>query len=134
MFRRFDREWDVTNNDDHPRNHAFLQTTSGWRLSPAYDIVPAPLLSQGRRDLALTTGTFGRAASLYSLLSRCDVFGLTHDEAQQQLSSTLAVVQTWREFFARLGVEQRSIEMLEQAILPQCFFHKAPPQDIQCFR
>ena len=67
---------------------------------------------------------------MYNLLSRCDVFGLTYDEAQQQLSSMLAVVQTWREFFARLGVEPRSIEMLEQAILPQSFFRKTPPQDI----
>jgi serine/threonine protein kinase HipA of HipAB toxin-antitoxin module len=24
----------VTNNDDHPRNHALLQTRGGWRLSP----------------------------------------------------------------------------------------------------
>lgn len=35
---------DVTNNDDHPRNHALLHTFSGWRLAPAYgSIVPAPL-------------------------------------------------------------------------------------------
>ena len=33
----------ATNNDDHPRNHALLQTRGGWRLSPAYDILPVPL-------------------------------------------------------------------------------------------
>jgi HipA-like C-terminal domain len=39
----------VTNNDDHPRNHALLRTRGGWRLSPAYDIVPTPMVSQERR-------------------------------------------------------------------------------------
>lgn len=34
----------VTNNDDHLRNHAFAHDTHarGWRLSPLYDVVPAP--------------------------------------------------------------------------------------------
>ena len=41
----------VTNNDDHPRNHALLRRQKGWRLSPAYDLVPAPVVSLERRDL-----------------------------------------------------------------------------------
>ncbi|MDO8280335.1 MAG: HipA domain-containing protein, partial [Burkholderiaceae bacterium] len=46
----------VTNNDDHPRNHALLRRQRGWRLSPAYDLVPTPMISLERRDLALTVG------------------------------------------------------------------------------
>ncbi|MGJ7542477.1 HipA domain-containing protein [Variovorax sp. LT1R16] len=42
----------VTNNDEHPRNHALLRTQKGWRLSPAYDVAPAPVVSLERRDLA----------------------------------------------------------------------------------
>ncbi|MCK5736990.1 MAG: type II toxin-antitoxin system HipA family toxin [Spirochaetaceae bacterium] len=30
----------VSNTDDHLRNHGFLLTTQGWRLSPAFDINP----------------------------------------------------------------------------------------------
>jgi serine/threonine-protein kinase HipA len=30
----------VKNTDDHLRNHDFLLTNNGWRLSPAYDINP----------------------------------------------------------------------------------------------
>ena len=37
LFRRMVFNAMVTNNDDHPRNHAMLHTRSGWRLSPAYD-------------------------------------------------------------------------------------------------
>ncbi len=30
----------VKNTDDHLRNHGFLLTNDGWRLSPAYDVNP----------------------------------------------------------------------------------------------
>jgi serine/threonine-protein kinase HipA len=120
----------VTNNDDHPRNHALLQTKGGWRLSPAYDLLPVPLVSLERRDLALEVGRFGRAASLYNILSQCDVFGLTREEARALIDGMLDIVRGWREFFTRRGVEQRSIEMLEQAILPPSFFCDAPPDAV----
>jgi len=32
----------VSNTDDHLRNHGFLLSKAGWRLSPAYDINPNP--------------------------------------------------------------------------------------------
>lgn len=117
----------VTNNDDHPRNHALLQTRGGWRLSPAYDILPVAMVSVERRDLALEVGRFGRAASLYNILSHCDAFGLSKEEAQALIDAMLTVVRGWREFFTERGVEQRSIEMLEQAMLPPSFFRDTPP-------
>ena len=120
----------VTNNDDHPRNHALLHTKGGWRLSPAYDIVPVPLVSLERRDLALAVGRFGRVAGLYNILSQCDAFGLTKEEAQALIDGMLAVVRGWREFFLQRGVEHRSIEMLEQAMLPPSFFRDTPPDAV----
>lgn len=120
----------VTNNDDHPRNHALLHTKGGWRLSPAYDIVPVPMVSVERRDLALEVGRFGRAAGLYNILSQCDAFGLSKDEAQALIDGMLAVVRGWREFFIERGVEHRSIEMLEQAMLPPSFFRDTPPDAV----
>ena len=32
----------VSNTDDHLRNHGFLLTKQGWRLSPLYDVNPVP--------------------------------------------------------------------------------------------
>lgn len=126
LFMRMAFNAMVTNNDDHPRNHALLHTYSGWRLSPAYDIVPVPLVSQERRDLALEAGRFGRVASLYNLLSDCGAFGLSTQEAQALIDNMLSVVKGWREFFAGHNVEARSIDMLEQAILPDCFYRTEP--------
>ncbi len=130
LFRRMLFNAMVTNNDDHPRNHALLHTGGGWRLSPAYDIVPVAMVSQEQRDLALTCGSFGRSASRFNLLSRCDVFGLTQAEAEHELALMLHVVEGWREFFAREGVEAHSIAALEQAILPPSFYRDEPPQAI----
>src|ERR1019366_8013533 len=69
LFRRVVFNAAVTNNDDHPRNHAAIRTERGWRLPPAYDLVPMPMVSMERRDLALTIGSFGRTASIYNILS-----------------------------------------------------------------
>jgi serine/threonine-protein kinase HipA len=130
LFRRMAFNAMVTNNDDHPRNHAMLHTPSGWRLSPAYDIVPTAMVSQERRDLALEAGTYGRAASLYNLLSQCDAFGLSTEDARAIVESMLDVVRGWREFFAAHGVAAGTIEMLEQAMLPRSFYRDAPPQTV----
>jgi len=126
LFRRMVFNAMVTNNDDHPRNHALLRTAGGWRLSPAYDIVPIAMTSQERRDLALTVGEFGRTASIYNLLSRADVFGLSVEDAKAIMASLLNVVEGWKELFTKHGVEHRTIVMLEQAILPQSYFRTEP--------
>jgi serine/threonine-protein kinase HipA len=65
-------------------------------------------------------------ASLYNLLSDCDAFGLSTSDAQALIERMLGAVRGWREFFAKHNVEARSIEMLERAILPGCFYRTEP--------
>ncbi|MFM9969180.1 MAG: type II toxin-antitoxin system HipA family toxin [Burkholderiales bacterium] len=125
LFRRMVFNAAVTNNDDHPRNHAAIRSARGWRLSPAYDLVPTPAISQERRDLALTVGSFGRIASIYNLLSESGRFGLSIDEARKEIESIAVVVKTWREIFHTSGVEARDIETVAGAFLPACFFFES---------
>ena len=117
----------VTNNDDHPRNHALLRRRSGWRLSPAYDLVPAPVVSLERRDLALTVGSYGRTASIYNLLSQAGRFGLSGEEARQAIDDMVAVIRPWRDSFFACGVSVKDIEYIASAILPECFFFERRP-------
>ena len=42
LWRRIVFSMAVSNTDDHLRNHGFLMTDKGWRLSPAYDLNPTP--------------------------------------------------------------------------------------------
>lgn len=130
LFRRMVFNAAVTNDDDHPRNHALLQTGGGWRLSPAFDIVPVSRTSLERRDLALEVGRYGRAASLYNLLSQADAFGLSVSEARAIFDSIVEAVRDWRTFFAERGVERSTIEALERAILPPSLFLEAAPAPV----
>ncbi|MFZ5558854.1 MAG: type II toxin-antitoxin system HipA family toxin [Pseudomonadota bacterium] len=129
LFRRMVFNAAVTNNDDHPRNHAVRRTARGWRLTPAYDLVPVPLVSLERRDLAMTIGTYGRTASIYNLLSQCERFGLTIEAARKEIESIVAIVRTWREHFRVCGVSAKDVEYMAQAFLPECFFFEKPLED-----
>jgi serine/threonine-protein kinase HipA len=128
LFRRIVFNAAVTNNDDHPRNHAVRRTARGWRLTPAYDLVPAPVVSLERRDLAMTVGSFGRTASIYNLLSRCERFGLTAEAAKKEIERMVATLKTWREHFRACGVSAKDIEYIAPAFLPECFFFEKPPE------
>ena len=130
LFRRMVFNAMVTNNDDHPRNHALLQMNGKWRLSPAYDIVPVPLLSQERRDLALEVGAHGRTAALYNLLSRPQVFGLTREAALAEIHRMRQVVMGWRQVFQRHGVARADMEAVAPAFLPASFDRMEPPQPV----
>ncbi len=129
LFRRMVFNAAVTNNDDHPRNHAMLHREQGWRLSPAYDLVPAPVVSLERRDLALTVGAHGRTASVYNLLSQCTRFGLTPGAARKEIDSIVNGVRGWRENFLASGVSAQDIEYIAPAFLPDGFFFEAPPEN-----
>ena len=129
LYRRIVFNAAVTNNDDHPRNHAVLRTAHGWRLTPAYDLVPVPLISLERRDLAMTVGTYGRSASIYNLLSQCERFGLTTEAARKEIENVIATVRTWREHFRACGVSEKDVNYMTQAFLPECFFLEKPLEE-----
>jgi serine/threonine-protein kinase HipA len=116
----------VTNNDDHPRNHALLRLPDGWRLAPAYDLVPAPMMAQEFRPLALTVGRYGRAASLYNLVSQAERFGLTAAEARVVFDRVVEAVRSWREVYRAAGVTDRHCDLMASAFLPQSLFLEAP--------
>ena len=122
LYRRMVFNAAVTNNDDHPRNHALLRREKSWRLSPAYDLVPTPLISLDHRDLALGVGNYGRTGSVYNLLSQAARFGLSAEAAQTEIDHIVSVTRQWRVSFSACGVSTRDIEYIAPAILPDCFF------------
>lgn len=127
LFRRMVFNAAVTNNDDHPRNHALLHRQKGWRLSPAYDLVPSPVVSLERRDLALSIGDHGRTASIYNLISQAGRFGLSVADARAEMDRLVDVVRHWRESFFACGVSAKDIDHVAPAFLPECFFFENRP-------
>ncbi len=86
LFRRMVFNALISNTDDHPRNHAILADGDGWRISPAYDLTPSPLLAEERRDLAMDCGDWGRYANHENLLSQRGRFMLDQPQAEVVLA------------------------------------------------
>jgi serine/threonine-protein kinase HipA len=100
------------NNDDHLRNHGFLWQGKGWRLSPAYDIVPFPQVSL-ERDLAIGVGQNGRRATLRNALSEVASFGFSREEAVTVARAMQETVkQNWQNLFKNNGFSETEIERL----------------------
>ncbi len=114
----------VSNMDDHPRNHAVLAKERDWRLSPAFDLTPSPVIAMDRRDLAMTCGRFGRYANQKNLLSEHGRFLLSKTEATVVLDRIIETVRTsWRPVMRRAGVSEADCETIADAILYNGFFY-----------
>ena len=106
-----------SNNDDHLRNHGFLWDGSGWRLSPAYDIVPFPQVNL-ERDLALGAGRYGRRATLDNALTETASFGLTRVEGAfiaQTMQQVIAAA--WEPLARATGLANLDVQRLRTCFL-----------------
>ena len=115
----------VSNLDDHPRNHAMLAGGRQWRLSPAFDLTPSPVVARERRDLAMTCGRFGRHANRANLLSGHGRFLLERNEAEAVFERITGTVrQRWRTETRRAGTSERDCEAIESAFLYDGLFYE----------
>jgi serine/threonine-protein kinase HipA len=105
------------NTDDHLRNHGFLWDGKGWRLSPAYDIVPYPQVRL-ERDLAIGVGRNGRQATLKNALSDAASFGLSQSQAVALAVDAQKKVKTnWEEVFKKSGITGAELERLHTCFI-----------------
>jgi serine/threonine-protein kinase HipA len=105
------------NTDDHLRNHGFLWDGKGWRLSPAYDIVPYPQVSL-ERDLAIGVGRNGRQATLKNALSDAASFGLPQSQAITLAVDTQKKVKGhWEAVFNDSGITGAELERLRTCFI-----------------
>jgi serine/threonine-protein kinase HipA len=116
LFRRMCFNALISNIDDHPRNHAVLAKAQDWKLSPAYDLTPTPLVSVERRDLAMICGDQGRVANADNLLSQSARFLLPVDEAAAIVGDMKDRVKaTWYDVARSVGVSERDCERVAGA-------------------
>ena len=108
----------VSNLDDHPRNHAIIAADRAWRLSPAFDLTPSPVIAPDRRDLAMTCGPFGRDANRANLLSGCGRFLLRNEEAAVLFQRMVDTVRAaWRPTMRRTGVSEADCDAIRSAFV-----------------
>lgn len=115
LYRRMVFNVIMGNIDDHGRNHGCLYDPEnpGWRLSPAFDIVPT--LSQSREH-ALGIGVEGRRRSMSNVKSAAVAFGLSSEQANAIISEISHIASEWRDHFRQAGVSQPDITLLEEVI------------------
>ena len=114
----------VSNLDDHPRNHAIIAPDRAWRLSPAFDLTPSPVVALDRRDLAMTCGPFGRYVNRANLLSGCGRFLLRNEEAAilfQRMVDTVRAA--WRPTMRRTGVSEADCDAIRSGFVYPGLFH-----------
>ena len=116
----------VSNLDDHPRNHAVLAKGRQWRLSPAYDLMPSPVVALERRDLAMACGRFGRYANKTNLLSGHGRFLLGPATAAAVFDGIASTVRAgWHTAMRRAGASERDCEAIRPAFLYDGLFYEA---------
>ncbi|WP_238180079.1 type II toxin-antitoxin system HipA family toxin [Methylobacterium haplocladii] len=118
LFRRVVFNALISNVDDHPRNHALIADAGGWRLAPAYDLVPTPMIAQDGRTLAMVVGDQGRVATRDNLLTECARFGYEWDEASSLIDEMRSIVEnTWYNTCRSLGVIPADCEQIANAFV-----------------
>ncbi|MBH1966014.1 MAG: type II toxin-antitoxin system HipA family toxin [Comamonadaceae bacterium] len=108
LFRRAVFNLLVGNRDDHLRNHGFLLTLTGWRLSPAFDINPNPAKS----DHSLTWDGKSSAPSLRTLVSTAAYYRLNATAAQTIVDEVTKIVVTWKTRATKLQLSPLEVKMM----------------------
>lgn len=118
LFRRVCFNALISNIDDHPRNHAVIAKEKDWKLSPAYDLTPSPVIAQERRDLAMDCGDQGRYANAKNILSQHARFLLEKGEAEKIVTDMKGQVDaTWYDTARASGVSEKDAETIRGAFV-----------------
>ena len=103
----------MANRDDHLRNHGFIRTPFGWRLSPAYDMNPS--IKKEEHVLGIDEGL--HEPSLESVVETAVDYRLQDEEASSLMDQVLAVVSTWKVHAKSLGISAADVHEMESLFI-----------------
>jgi serine/threonine-protein kinase HipA len=106
----------IGNLDDHLRNHGFLYDRDDrWRLSPAYDLNPVPLVEKAR-ELTTWISEEGPDADLDIARRVAPFFALKGDQAEAIIVEVSAALKGWQNTARQLGMRSADIAVYATAI------------------
>ncbi len=111
LWRRIVLNICISNVDDHLRNHGFILTETGWRLSPAYDINP---VSEGE-GLKLNITDNDNSQDLNAAFSVIDNFRINQAKAEEIVKKVRNAVLKWRDHANSLGLSPKKQGLMERA-------------------
>ncbi len=102
----------VSNTDDHLRNHAFILTRNGWKLSPLYDVNPVPYGD----ELSLNVNDDDNRISISLAIETAKQFGIQQKEAQLVAENMMEIVRdNWEKIAVKYGISRGKIEDMRPA-------------------
>ena len=111
LWRRIVFNIAISNTDDHLRNHGFILSNRGWRLSPAYDINP----SIDKDGLSLNIDTDSNALDFELARSVGSYFQLDDKQMDNILNDVKSVVSQWKTIAQEVGISRQEQQLMEGA-------------------
>ncbi len=111
LWRRIVFSICIKNTDDHLRNHGFLLTDKGWKLSPAYDINP----NEYGAGLGLNISETDNSLDVDLALSVAEYFRVSKGRAKQILEMVKASTSRWLIVAKEIGIPKSEQDRMSQA-------------------
>ncbi len=114
LWKRIVFNMAVSNTDDHLRNHGFILTKNGWRLSPLYDVNPVPEGS----ELALCVNEDDPTISIDLAIETAPYYGISQKDARQVAEEIVKTVgANWEHLATQYGLSRGAIENMRPAFM-----------------
>jgi serine/threonine-protein kinase HipA len=101
----------ISNTDDHLRNHGFILTQNGWKLSPAYDLNP----SIDKDGLAINISMDDNALDYELAKSVGKYFQLNDEEMNAIISKVKKSVSKWEVISNEIGISRTEQQLMKAA-------------------
>jgi serine/threonine-protein kinase HipA len=104
----------IGNTDDHLKNFLMLHDDAGWKLSPAFDLVPNIGFN---REHTLRIGLDNRPADTDTILGEAKYFGIKRQElALEMIKEVQESVEQWPEIFFENTVPKKDAKRIGKDI------------------
>jgi len=111
LWRRIVFNIAISNSDDHLRNHGFILSEKGWRLSPAFDVNP----SADKQGLALNIDTDNNSMDYDLARSVGEFFMLDLPSMDKIINEVKFVVSDWRKYANSIGITRNEQDRMAPA-------------------
>ncbi|MDO4344498.1 MAG: HipA domain-containing protein [Eubacteriales bacterium] len=112
LWKRIVFNMAVSNTDDHLRNHGFILTQKGWRLSPLYDVNPVPYGDA----LSLNVSMDDNSISVELAKEVAKYFGIDAGEAERASKEIISIAgEKWMSCAEKYGLSRSACEYMRPA-------------------
>lgn len=101
----------VSNTDDHMRNHGFILTNKGWKLSPAYDMNP----NEYGTGLTLNITENSNELNVDLAFEVAEHYKINDKSANLIYNKMLKSIKEWKEVAKTFGIARNEIEFMSNA-------------------